>query len=75
MRRAVAAIVLGIRSGVFTAVPGARMRGGHENCAYCPFDTVCPAGRQRQWERKSAGAAAGPFTPPAQPPAGQEPER
>ena len=75
MRRAVAAIVLGIRGGVFTAVPGARMRGGHENCAYCPFDTVCPAGRQRQWERKSAGAAAGPFTPPAQPPAGQEPER
>ena len=64
MRRAVGAIVLGIRGGAFTAVPGARVRDGHENCAYCPFDILCPAARQRQWERKSARA-----------PVGREPER
>ncbi len=64
MRRAVGAIVLGIRGGAFTAVPGARARDGHENCAYCPFDILCPAARQRQWERKTAGA-----------PVGREPER
>lgn len=44
----------GIGEGVFPANPGARRDdiGSFENCAYCPFDRVCPADRLAAWERK-----------------------
>ena len=61
MREAVTEIVRGIRGGVFPALPGAPVRGGHENCLYCPFDALCPAARERLWERKQGDPALGTF--------------
>lgn len=50
-------IVDGIGAGVFAAQPGGwdSFRRTHENCAYCPFDSVCPVDRGEQAAAK-AGA-------------------
>jgi len=71
-RRAIAAIVEGIRGGVFPADPGERGWQGHTNCTYCPFDRLCPGSRRRMWERKRHDAALSPFTTLAETAAGEE---
>jgi ATP-dependent helicase/nuclease subunit B len=46
----------GLRSGAFPQVPGDERadpeRTGWINCFYCPFDRICPTGRDRMRERK-----------------------
>ncbi|HEY1294390.1 MAG TPA: PD-(D/E)XK nuclease family protein [Chloroflexota bacterium] len=46
----------GIRGGFFPQVPGDETsrpgRFGWDNCLYCDYDRVCPAGRDAVWERK-----------------------
>lgn len=46
-------IAQSIESGVFPAVPGEydSYRRSHDNCRYCPFDRLCPAGRDAEWDR------------------------
>jgi hypothetical protein len=44
----------GIGEGLFPARPGddkwLPWRGqSHANCVYCPYDSLCPAGREEQW--------------------------
>jgi hypothetical protein len=44
----------GIEGGVFPARPGEEgwrpsIGPTHDNCTYCPFDKLCPAGRGEQW--------------------------
>ncbi len=58
-RAGVSAIAAGIREGVFPANPGpwvnfGRTRSGPKNCAYCDFDSLCPARRIDIWERKKS---------------------
>jgi hypothetical protein len=48
----VGSVAAAIGSGVFPAVPGEADRESYKNCLYCPFDRVCSAGRDREWERK-----------------------
>ncbi len=47
-------IAQGIEEGVFPARPGDEewrpaIGQTHHNCAYCPYDRLCPAGRGEQW--------------------------
>ena len=46
----------GLRAGAFPQVPGPDDsrpdRTSWENCLYCPFDRVCPTGRDQMRERK-----------------------
>ena len=46
----------GIRGGYFPQVPGPETsrpgRFSWDNCVYCPYDRVCPTGRDAVWERK-----------------------
>ncbi len=48
-------LVSGIRSGHFPARPGPidGLTGKGEHCRHCDFDSVCPAGRNEQWQRTS----------------------
>jgi ATP-dependent helicase/DNAse subunit B len=52
------ATATGILAGAFPQVPGGETaRPGvvsWENCVYCDFDRICPAGRDAVWERKQA---------------------
>jgi hypothetical protein len=46
----------GIEGGVFPARPGDEVwrpsiGQTHQNCKYCPYDKLCPAGRGEQWVR------------------------
>lgn len=52
-----AAIVEGIESGLFPALPGEydSFFGVHENCRYCPFDRICP--RDREDHQRATAAA------------------
>ncbi|MFW6175080.1 MAG: PD-(D/E)XK nuclease family protein, partial [Chloroflexota bacterium] len=57
MAHALGVIASGISSGVFPARPGgpaggSQARSEWQNCGRCDFDRVCPARRDRQWERK-----------------------
>jgi RecB family exonuclease len=60
-------IVAGIAEGIFPAYPGERSIPGRsgvfaqENCAYCPYDRICPGGRAWAWERKSDDPALARF--------------
>jgi RecB family exonuclease len=60
-------IVAGIEEGIFPAYPGERSIPGRsgvfaqENCAYCPYDRICPGGRAWAWERKSDDPAMARF--------------
>lgn len=49
----------GLRAGAFPQVPGPddsrRDRTSWANCFYCPFDRVCPTGRDQMRERKRGG--------------------
>jgi len=46
----------GLRAGAFPQVPGPddsrRDRTSWQNCFYCPFDRICPTGRDQMRERK-----------------------
>jgi len=46
-------IVCGIGAGLFPANPGAAAEQ-YNNCTYCDYQRVCPAGIDIAWERKSA---------------------
>ena len=53
-------ITAGIEAGCFPAIPGPPREHGFEGCAWCDFDRVCPATRDRQWAAKRAGAELAP---------------
>ena len=49
-------IASGIEGGIFPARPGDEqwrpsIGQTHQNCAYCPYDRLCPSGRGEQWVR------------------------
>jgi ATP-dependent helicase/nuclease subunit B len=50
--RVVGDVAAGIGAGTFPAVPGDEDRDSFHNCRYCPYDRVCSASRDRDWERK-----------------------
>ena len=60
-------IVSGIQEGIFPAYPGEKSIPGRsgvfaqENCAYCPYDRICPGGRAWTWEHKSHDPALARF--------------
>ena len=60
-------IVSGIEEGVFPAYPGEGSIPSSSgslaptNCAYCPYDRICPGGRTWAWERKSGDPAVARF--------------
>jgi ATP-dependent helicase/nuclease subunit B len=67
-----ATILDGVEGGVFPAYPGAprgdgRGRETWENCCYCPYDRVCPSGRDDVWERKRDDPVAVTFRALAEP--------
>ncbi|HEX8969638.1 MAG TPA: PD-(D/E)XK nuclease family protein, partial [Chloroflexota bacterium] len=47
----------GIRTGVFPAVPGTDdyLDDWQSNCHWCPFDALCSANRDQDWQRKQTG--------------------
>ncbi|NNE74290.1 MAG: PD-(D/E)XK nuclease family protein [Acidimicrobiales bacterium] len=55
-REIVGAIVRGIEAGIFPMAPGTydAFRANHDNCTFCEFDRVCPAGRGVIAENTSA---------------------
>ncbi|HUC04419.1 MAG TPA: PD-(D/E)XK nuclease family protein [Acidimicrobiales bacterium] len=44
-------LVGGIHAGHFPAHPGGMVNQNFRHCGYCPFDRVCPPGRDRVWLR------------------------
>jgi len=56
LRSALAIVDRGIRAGAFPQVPGSESGrpggAGWDNCSYCPYDRVCPNGRDQMRERK-----------------------
>ena len=44
-------MVDGIENGIFPGRPGESDRGSFDNCRYCDFDPICPAQRDREWDR------------------------
>lgn len=58
--RFVELIASGIGQGLFPANPGT-IDGRNENCTYCDFDRICPAGRDLLWERKSSAPELKPY--------------
>jgi ATP-dependent helicase/nuclease subunit B len=46
----VGTVVDGVAEGRFPANPGDDGHRGHANCAYCPYDRVCPSSRGELWE-------------------------
>jgi ATP-dependent helicase/nuclease subunit B len=56
LRSALAVVDRGIRAGAFPQVPGSESgrpgAAGWDNCSYCPYDRVCPNGRDQMQERK-----------------------
>ena len=57
LRTVVSVMAQDVTGGVFPAAPrGSTRRGGgllSQNCAVCPYDTVCPSDRRASWERKN----------------------
>jgi ATP-dependent helicase/nuclease subunit B len=53
----------GVRAGCFPQVPGdfAEWRGRYDNCAYCDYDSLCPAGRDVLAASKSCSPRLAPF--------------
>jgi RecB family exonuclease len=47
-------IARGVATGVFPAVPGSDdyLEDRQSNCQWCPYDTLCPASRDQDWQRK-----------------------
>jgi ATP-dependent helicase/nuclease subunit B len=46
------AIVTGVASGAFPAVPGPDVNDGFKNCRYCAFDRICSRRRDDEFEEK-----------------------
>jgi RecB family exonuclease len=46
-----------LESGHFPANPGGPRTYRHGQCDFCPFDRVCPADRQRSWDRVKRDAS------------------
>jgi ATP-dependent helicase/nuclease subunit B len=42
----------GLHAGAFPQVPGSEDRASWKNCTYCPFDRICPQGRDELHDRK-----------------------
>ncbi|MHB8219360.1 MAG: PD-(D/E)XK nuclease family protein [Acidimicrobiales bacterium] len=57
----VGTLVQGIESGAFPARPGVSTPTGFDNCRYCPFDSVCPARRDRIWEQVRTDPLVAPY--------------
>jgi ATP-dependent helicase/nuclease subunit B len=55
-------IAAGIGAGAFPQIPGVVTerpgRSGWDNCIYCAFDRICPAGRDAVRERKAGDTAS-----------------
>jgi RecB family exonuclease len=63
-RKTLEAILDGIRSGVFPAVPSEEneFRGNFENCLYCDFDRICSRRRDYELAAKSDDPGITPWT-------------
>lgn len=65
-------VVGGIRGGVYPANPGKEKwqsnRQTWDNCAYCPFDLVCPTTRVEQWNAQRQDSAVRPYSELVDPP-------
>ncbi len=60
-RQVIERIASGVDAGCFPGIPGSVLYDGRfENCRTCDFDTVCPPGRERQWNRKHSDPKLGP---------------
>jgi CRISPR/Cas system-associated exonuclease Cas4 (RecB family) len=61
--RTLGAIVTGIRSGAFPAVPGEENEhyGKFENCKYCDFDRICSRRRDYELAAKDGDGALAPW--------------
>jgi hypothetical protein len=60
-RQVIGRIASGVDAGCFPGIPGPGLYDGRfKNCATCDFDTVCPPGRERQWNRKHSDPKLGP---------------
>ncbi|HEY7270776.1 MAG TPA: PD-(D/E)XK nuclease family protein [Dehalococcoidia bacterium] len=59
----VKAIVDGVRSGAFPAVPGEQddFHNSWENCRYCDFSRICSRSREQDFERISADEELAPW--------------
>jgi hypothetical protein len=59
----VAGIDAGVRAGCFPQVPGVYQDfyGRCENCSFCEYDGLCPAGRDSLYEAKSGDPALAPY--------------
>jgi hypothetical protein len=53
----------GVRAGCFPQVPGVYQDffGSWENCSYCEYDGLCPAGRDSLYEAKSGDRELAPY--------------
>jgi ATP-dependent helicase/nuclease subunit B len=53
-------IAQGLTRGVFPAVPGSDdyLEDRTSNCQWCPYDAVCPASRDQDWQRKQSDGCA-----------------
>ncbi len=53
----------GIQAGCFPQVPGEEdeFYRTFENCKYCDYQRICPAGRDDQWSRKQSDTASAPY--------------
>ena len=60
-RKAVQAIVDGVRGGIFPANPGPPGFRGPENCSYCDFQRICPTNKLALWERKVDSPRIAPY--------------
>ena len=62
-QRTIEAIVSGVRSGAFPAVPGEdnEYYDAFENCGWCDFNRICSRRRDAEYAAKSGDAAMGPW--------------
>jgi hypothetical protein len=56
-----ATVVGAIAAGLFPAYPGAEGWFGPTNCAWCPYDRLCPRDRVRRFERRRGHPALEPL--------------
>ncbi|MHB8682602.1 MAG: PD-(D/E)XK nuclease family protein [Acidimicrobiales bacterium] len=59
-RDVVGRIAMGVEAGAFPGIPGPPRETSFEGCAYCDFDRVCPATRDRQWAAKRGALEVAP---------------
>jgi CRISPR/Cas system-associated exonuclease Cas4 (RecB family) len=59
--RTLGAIMEGIRSGAFPAVPGTEETAGFANCRFCNYDRICSRRRSDEWSSKLGDDAYQPW--------------